>query len=98
LQETLPVPADTGRGHRSAEYQSTVVDRSVPTSDRWRPYLIGAGICVLSWIALLLIDTGLGGSSTHGRTGVILKVLLPDRASLEKQYYADHLTPSVNLG
>lgn len=54
------------------------------TEARWSPYIVGAGIGVLSWLMFLLVDRPIGCSTAFARTsGMIERVLrrnsLPDR-------------------
>ncbi len=58
---------------------------------RWSPYLVGAGIGVLSWITFLFMDETLGTSTTMVRAaGVIEAVVAPDHVRANP-YFAQHL-------
>jgi len=45
-------------------------------TERWSPYVVGAGIGVLSWLTFLLSDKIIGCSTAFARTaGMIEKIL-----------------------
>ncbi len=53
------------------------------TSKSWSPYLAGALIGVLSWIAFLIADKPLGVSTTYVRlTHALARQLLPQRTAM----------------
>jgi uncharacterized membrane protein YedE/YeeE len=57
------------------------------TMERWSPYVTGAGIGVLSWLAFLLSDKAIGVSTAFARTaGMVEKIFSGDKVK-EKAYY-----------
>jgi len=57
------------------------------TMERWSPYVVGAGIGVLSWIAFLVSDKPIGCSTAFSRTSGMLEKLLQGRKVQDKPYY-----------
>jgi hypothetical protein len=58
------------------------------TTARWSPYVVGAGIGVLSWLTFWLSDKPLGCSTAYARTaGMIERLLRGDDKVLNKPYY-----------
>jgi len=56
-------------------------------ASRWSPYVVGAGIGVLSWFTFLLLDKPIGCSTAFARTsGMIEKVFRGSKVD-EKEYY-----------
>jgi hypothetical protein len=53
---------------------------------QWSPYVVGAGIGVLSWISFLISKKPLACSTTFARIGGLIERLL-NRASGDKAYY-----------
>jgi len=51
------------------------------------PYLAGAGIGLLSWIAFLLSDKPLGCSTAYARTSGMIERLIRGRRTEDKPYY-----------
>lgn len=57
------------------------------TMERWSPYVVGAGIGILSWLAFLLSDKAIGVSTAFARTaGMIEKIIAGDKVK-DKAYY-----------
>jgi uncharacterized membrane protein YedE/YeeE len=57
------------------------------TASRWSPYVAGVGIGVLSWIAFLISDRGIGCSTPFARTsGMIERLFRGDRV-LKRPYF-----------
>jgi len=54
---------------------------------RWSPYVVGAGIGVLSWAAFLLSDRPIGCSAAYARTSGMIEKLLRGAQVAEKPYY-----------
>jgi len=54
---------------------------------RWSPYIVGAGIGVLSWFTLLISKKFLGCSTTFARTSGMIEKLLRGKPVEEKDYY-----------
>ncbi|MBN2542019.1 YeeE/YedE family protein [bacterium] len=55
--------------------------------ERWSPYVVGAGIGVLSWFAFLLSDKAIGCSTAFARTSGMLERLFRRAKVMEKPYY-----------
>ncbi|MBN1885541.1 MAG: YeeE/YedE family protein [Candidatus Krumholzibacteriota bacterium] len=55
--------------------------------ERWSPYVVGAGIGVLSWLTFLLSDKPLGCSTAFARTSGMIEKLFRGPAVAEKPYY-----------
>ena len=53
----------------------------------WTPYIAGAGIGILSWIAFLLSNKPLGCSTAYARTSGMIERLLKGKKTTEKPYY-----------
>ena len=52
------------------------------TRKSWSPYLVGAGIGLLSWFAFLTADAALGVSTTFVRAvGFVERAIVPDHVS-----------------
>jgi uncharacterized membrane protein YedE/YeeE len=57
------------------------------TMERWSPYVVGAGIGILSWLSFLLLNKPIGCSTAFTRTaGMIERLFTGDRVR-EKPYY-----------
>jgi uncharacterized protein len=54
---------------------------------RWSPYVVGAGIGILSCLAFLLSDRAIGCSTAYARTSGMLARLLGSKGIDEKAYY-----------
>lgn len=54
---------------------------------QWSPYVVGAGIGVLSWLAFLLSDRPLGCSTAFTRTSGMIERLFLGGAVVNKPYY-----------
>jgi uncharacterized membrane protein YedE/YeeE len=57
------------------------------TMGRWSPYVVGAGIGVLSWLAFLLSDKAIGVSTAFTRTAGMLEKIFAGEKVKEKAYY-----------
>ena len=62
---------------------------------QWSPYVVGAGIGVLSWLAFLLSDKPIGCSTAFSRTSGMIERLFRGGAVTEKAYYKK-FTPSID--
>jgi uncharacterized protein len=62
---------------------------------RWSPYVVGAGIGVLSWFTLLVSGKPLGCSTTFTRMAGMVERLVRGRRVLEKAYYRE-FAPTVD--
>lgn len=56
---------------------------------RWSPYVVGAGIGVLSWLAFLLADHPLGVSTAFARTAGMAEVALRGDKARQRPYYRE---------
>ena len=63
--------------------------------EAWSPYIVGAGIGVLSWLAFLLSDKPIGCSTAFARTSGMLERLLRGDRVLQKSYYRK-LPPEID--
>ena len=57
------------------------------TMARWSPYVVGAGIGLLSCLAFFLSDKPIGCSTAFARTSGMLRRLFNGKKVLEKAYY-----------
>lgn len=53
----------------------------------WSPYLVGAGIGVLSWFTFLLSNKPIGCSTAFTRTSGMLEQLITGKSVTKKAYY-----------
>jgi len=65
------------------------------TMNQWSPYVVGAGIGVLSWFTFLLSDKALGCSTAFARTSGMIERLFRGRKVMEKPYYKE-FPPTVD--
>jgi hypothetical protein len=54
---------------------------------RWSPYVVGAAIGILSWIAFFISDKTIGTSTSFARTAGMIEKWLRGDEVLEKEYY-----------
>ncbi len=64
-------------------------------AEQWSPYIVGAGIGILSWFAFLLSNKPLGCSTAFARTGGMIERIFRGNKVLEKAYYAKFV-PTVD--
>lgn len=65
------------------------------TEIRWSPYLVGAGIGILSWFTFLLSKKPIGCSTAFARTsGLIAKIFSPRK--VENNTYYREVTPMID--
>jgi len=57
------------------------------TAPRWSPYIVGAGIGVLSWLAFLLSNKPLGCSTAFAKSSGMIERLFRGRIVEEREYY-----------
>lgn len=57
------------------------------TQARWSPYLVGAGIGLLSWLTFLLSDKPIGCSTAFARTSGMIERLFRGERVDRKPYY-----------
>ena len=55
--------------------------------ERWSPYVVGAGIGILSWVAFLLSDKPIGCSTAFSRTSGMIEKLWRGKKVHDKPYY-----------
>lgn len=67
------------------------------TMARWSPYVVGAGIGVLSWLTFLLSDKAIGCSTAFSRTAGMLERLFRGDRVLERPYY-QKTVPKIEWG
>ncbi len=65
------------------------------TAARWSPYVVGAGIGLLSCLTFLLSDKALGCSTAFARTSGMLRRLF-DRRGVERNPYYREVRPVVD--
>lgn len=56
----------------------------------WSPYLVGAGIGLVSILAFLLSGKGLGASSAYMRTGGLIEKSVRGEEVVDTEFYRDH--------
>ncbi len=56
---------------------------------RWSPYIVGAGIGVLSWLTFLLLDKPIGCSTAFARTSGMIEKLFRGEKVDRKPYYRE---------
>jgi uncharacterized membrane protein YedE/YeeE len=59
------------------------------TEFRWSPYIVGAGIGILSWFTWLISARPIGCSTTFSRLVGMLEHLLRGERALRRPYYED---------
>lgn len=57
------------------------------TATRWSPYLVGAGIGVLSWFTFLISSKALGCSTSFARTAGMIERIFRGEQVTRKPYY-----------
>jgi hypothetical protein len=78
-----------------AATEVTAPDRTLWTMARWSPYLCGAGIGVLAWIAFSLSDRTIGASTAYARTAAMLEEKLRG-PGVEQRPYWQKYAPKVD--
>lgn len=53
----------------------------------WSPYLVGAGIGILSWFTFLLSDKPIGCSTAFSRTSGMIEQLITGKSVKDQPYY-----------
>ena len=61
----------------------------------WSPYVVGAGIGILSWFTFLLSDKPIGCSTAFARTSGMIEELFRGKAVAERPYYVK-FSPTVD--
>ena len=59
--------------------------------ERWSPYMVGAGIGILSWLTFLLSDKPIGCSTAFTRTSGMIERLFRGNKVLKKPYYQKYV-------
>jgi len=57
------------------------------TQVRWSPYVVGAGIGILSWLSFLILKKPLGCSTAFAKTGGMIEKLIRGPQVALKPYY-----------
>lgn len=65
------------------------------TELRWSPYVVGAGIGILSWFTWLISGRPIGGSTTFSRAAGAIERLLRGKRALCRPYYRE-VVPGVD--
>ena len=65
------------------------------TELRWSPYVVGAGIGILSWFTWLISGKPIGCSTTFSRAAGMIERLLRGRRALRRPYYQE-VAPGVD--
>ena len=58
---------------------------------RWSPYIAGAGIGILSWLAFLLSDKPLGCSTAFVRTSGMIETFFRKEKNQDRQYFKEFI-------
>ena len=66
------------------------------TEVRWSPYIVGAGIGVLSWFTFLLSDKAIGCSTAFARTSGMLVRLFGGRKKVDSNPYYQKFAPVID--
>ena len=61
----------------------------------WSPYVVGAGIGILSWLTLLISKKPIGCSTTFARTAGMIEKLFAGKKVEAKEYY-QQVKPTVD--
>lgn len=59
------------------------------TEIRWSPYIVGAGIGILSWLTFLISNKPIGCSTAFARTSGMIEKIFRGKKTTEKQYYKE---------
>jgi hypothetical protein len=65
--------------------------RSIWAMVRWSPYLVGAGIGVLSWLAFVLSDKPIGVSTAYAQSAGMIEKTIRGSEVEEKPYYREYV-------
>jgi uncharacterized membrane protein YedE/YeeE len=65
------------------------------TEARWSPYVVGAGIGILSWLTLLISKQPIGCSTTFARTAGLIEKLFKGKKVELKPYY-EHIKLKID--
>lgn len=64
---------------------------SVWTMPRWSPYIVGAGIGLLSWLAFILSDKPIGVSTAYAQSAGMIEKAIRGPKVEEKKYYREYV-------
>jgi uncharacterized membrane protein YedE/YeeE len=64
---------------------------------RWSPYVVGAGIGILSWLTFLISDRGIGCSTAFAQTAGMLERLFRGEKVYLRPYFRE-VVPKVDWG
>lgn len=64
---------------------------AVWTMVRWSPYVVGAGIGVLSWLAFVLSDKPIGVSTAYAQSAGMLEKTIRGSEVEDKPYYREYM-------
>ena len=59
------------------------------TEARWSPYIVGAGIGILSWLMFLLVDRPIGCSTAFARTSGMIERMFRGKSLPDRPYYRE---------
>lgn len=79
----------------TAEAAETTAAISVFEQVRWSPYLVGAGIGILSILTFLVSNEAIGVSGAFARTAGMIEKLFRGKKVEDKEYYQKN-TPKIN--
>jgi hypothetical protein len=65
--------------------------RSIWATVRWSPYVVGAGIGVLSWLAFVLSDKPIGVSTAYAQSAGMIEKTIRGSEVEEKPYYREYV-------
>ncbi len=72
--------------------------KSILQQGKWNPYVVGAGIGILSVLVFLIVDTPLGVSTTVAELGGAVLGLFEGRESVKAIDYWAKYPPAINYG
>ncbi|MFZ7127619.1 MAG: YeeE/YedE thiosulfate transporter family protein [Desulfobacterales bacterium] len=65
---------------------------------RWSPYVVGAGIGVLTWLSALLSGNHLGASTAYVKTSALIERANPKDDAVHRLSYYRQLNPLIDWG
>jgi uncharacterized membrane protein YedE/YeeE len=66
---------------------------------RWSPYVVGAGIGVLSWVTFYFMDKALGTSTSMvGAAMAVVGTVAPEHAAANEYYIKEYFNAKANSG
>lgn len=68
------------------------------TMPQWSPYIVGAGIGILSWFTFLLSNKPLGVSSAFAKTAGLIEMGLQGKNRVLKKPYYQKTVPKIDWG